>query len=99
MVSSIRSLTGGHGPARRPSDASGDRGAERSKERKNGPTITTVTSNIATGIVVTLAVGSAGFGVVALQTPSPAPLATGRVAVDASTAGAAIPPRLYGIFY
>ncbi|MEO6223917.1 MAG: alpha-L-arabinofuranosidase C-terminal domain-containing protein [Vicinamibacterales bacterium] len=63
-----------------------------------------MTHRIVAGVVV-LAITSAGYSLVAgfaarqAPAPLPVPLATGRVVIDASKPGAAIPPRLYGIFY
>lgn len=52
-------------------------------------------------IVAGAGIASAGLGFVLAQSPAPPPaaIATGRVVIDASRPGAAIPPRLYGIFY
>jgi alpha-L-arabinofuranosidase len=62
-----------------------------------------VTRHIAATVVAALGFASAGdglaAGIAAPQAPSAAATATGRVAIDASKPGAAIPSRLYGIFY
>jgi alpha-L-arabinofuranosidase len=66
-----------------------------------------VSHHFATGVIAALAIASAGHYSVGIGAgfvpqappPSAAPLGTGRIAIDASKTGAAIPPRLYGIFY